>query len=1030
MTLARTLWFTTLCFVCLASCFGAPQTVAEPFDAGWASRWRVLGAQWQPTDGVMHASGTGDLSLKGRVWRDVEASVTVAITQAQGPPYWAGLRLRTDPLHNPYSGYLIYLRQNGSLEIWTGGRILAAHDAGLGGQMTPDRSVRLGARVTGRRIEGLIDGKVLVEAEDAQVRWGEVALAVCGATATFSDFACHGTTAGGVIYGQVLRYPDQTPLPDVLVETYHSMDGYPSLALKSTRTEADGSYYLEDLPEGERAYWLRACAEDMGGGTGWFVTVADEQPAQTDLTMLGKPPADVWVDSAALQPGAPWRELPDPQCYGGSRLVLRAPRRTTGSGLSIPFTVRAEGQCCLRIGCGVYPERHYWSPLEWRVDDGPWQDASRLAFDGIRYGDRASLVWARTGAMSLSAGTHTLALRALAGWAGSADEDYWTFDALAVAAMPAPLGPATAHTSTPELRWSGAPEREVVLQLSMAEDFSNGTLTVAHRRGGRYQVPADLRLADGAYWWRLKPQEPGDTAFVAAFGEPKAVHIATVAPDVTEVYASVRAPDHALIRWQTDGACESWLEWDVRTFAPRCRSRPTLGRRHHADLTGLQPMTCTRYWIVTRGPEGERRSLRRQLVTPRRELAGRVSPFGVFGQELVYAQEFHQAGVAWISDYWEWSKLEPRRGHFDWKQAEERMARAEAAGQNVTVTFWGSPAWIRPTHPDKTGWDFTYGPEDPDATAEFYRRIAAYCRGRAEWFLPWIEPNVARDTVFGFPRGYWASRPHARTYTAHERAAYRGAKRGNPDCRMVGMNTAGVDLGFIEKCYDEGAADDFDVMNVHYYAITEPFEKQDPERLFARLRELMAQYGDADKPIMCSEGGGASSGLPGTDEASQARQLVRIYVISIANRIDKLCWTFAYDPDPYGSDRPSMVPWMGLFGFDPDPKHVVPDLQGKPKPAYFAYRNMTSFLAGSTYRRRLELGEGIRAYRFEGAGAEHSSLVTVVWSEGEARAVSFARSGRLARCVNHLGAVVETAGDGHFITLQATPDPVFIEESR
>jgi len=160
-------------------------------------------------------------------------------------------------------------------------------------------------------------------------------------------------------------------VPDVLVETYHSMDGYPSRALASTRTDADGSYCLEGLPPGDKAYWLRACAKDMGGGTGWSVTVSDERPTQTDLTLLGKPPAEVWVDSTALAPLPSWRELPDPQCYGGSRLVLRAPRPTSTAELSIPFDVRADGQYGLRIACGLYATRHYWSPLESPVEDGP-----------------------------------------------------------------------------------------------------------------------------------------------------------------------------------------------------------------------------------------------------------------------------------------------------------------------------------------------------------------------------------------------------------------------------------------------------------------------------------------------------------------------------------------------------------------------------------------------------------------------------------------------------------------------------------
>jgi hypothetical protein len=573
----------------------------------------------------------------------------------------------------------------------------------------------------------------------------------------------------------------------------------------------------------------------------------------------------------------------------------------------------------------------------------------------------------------------------------------------------------------------GAARPEVVLQLSSEADFNEGTLTVPHVRGGLWRVPGGL--TDGTYWWRVKRQAPESSCFRGVFGSAARLEIATEAPAVQDITEHVSGPDAATVSWETDQTCDSWLEWDVRTFEPRFRTPASRGRIHVARLSGLEPMTCHRYWIVLRGPWGERRTLRRQFLTPRRELAGRQSPFGVFGQGLVYAKEFSEAGVGWMSDYWDWAALEPKKGTFDWTQAEDRIARAQKAGLNVTVTTWGTPAWIRPSVKSPPAWAYTYGPDDLGAAREFFRRLTAHCRGRAEWFLPWIEPNVARDPIFGYPRGYWASRPHAQTYAAYERAAYLGAKRGNPDCRLVGMNTAGVDLAFIEKCYDEGAADAFDVMNVHYYAMTGDFEKQDPEGMFAGLRKLMAQYGDAEKPILCSEGGGTSSGLPNTDEAMQAPNLVRIYVISIANNIDKLCWTFSHDPDPYGSDVVSMVPWMGLFRFDPDPTHVMPDLHGEPKPSYFAMRNMTSLLEGSVYRRRLELGEGIRAYRFEKQTAEGTQRVTVLWSEEGTQTARLRLTGRLDKCVDHLGESASVQVEGGEAVLTLTPEPVFVVEA-
>jgi hypothetical protein len=325
---------------------------------------------------------------------------------------------------------------------------------------------------------------------------------------------------------------------------------------------------------------------------------------------------------------------------------------------------------------------------------------------------------------------------------------------------------------------------------------------------------------------------------------------------------------------------------------------------------------------------------------------------------------------------------------------------------------------VRPSHPDK----FTYGPDDLQDARDFFRAIAAHCKGRADWWLPWIEPNVGRDVTFGFPEGYWASRPHARSYAAYQRAASEGARQGNPECRVVGMNTAGIDLEFIRKCYDEGAADDFDVMNVHYYAISEPFEKQDPERQFAGLRALMSEYGDAEKPIICSEGGGASSGVPGTTEDTQADNIIRIYLISIANQIDKLCWTFELDEKPYGSDRVDMIMWMGLFRFDP--RTTVDARHGEPKPSYYAFRTMTQTLYGTEYRGPVALGKGLRGYRFTAPGKR----VTVAWAEqGEAGASIPRGKGRVS-VIDRKGVSAPAEATAGKLGIKLTGSPVFIVE--
>ena len=821
---------------------------------------------------------------------------------------------------------------------------------------------------------------------------------------------------------------DQLPAANVTVETYHSFDGFPSVELASTTTDESGRYQLTDLPPAEKGYWVRATADGYGGSTGWFATVDEKKPTKVDLHLLSPPEANTWIDSDQASGSAQWVDVQDPQCFSGARKEIRVPLdEWDQEPLTCEFDVPADGTHVLHIGSGMHAYPHYWSLFEWRIDEGPWQGSmSTLTIEGLRYGDRLSHTFARSRPLHLDAGEHAVQLRPSGTWLGPTGHVVWSFDTLAVEQLPRPEPLDVAGHNAPTLSWRGAGDRDVVLQLSHEPDFSDGTITVPRLEGGTWTVPTEWKLADGDYWWRVKPMPPAASMFTGSFGEPAKLTIDTPTPTVTNVRESVRGDDRATLRWETSDACESWIEYDVSTTNPRYRTEPSGDTRHVAHLTDLDPMTCYRYWIVTRSKGGATRTLRRQFLTERGPIAGRQSPFGVFGQGLPYADQLSDAGVQWMSDYWDWKTLEPTEGQFKWTHADERMKRAEDAGIDLTVTFWGTPDWIRPSHAGEHAWDFTFGPDDLDAAGEFFHRIAKHCKGRVDWFLPWIEPNVARDPVFGFPRGYWASRPHARSYAAYERAAYIGAKRGNPDARVVGMNTAGIDFGFIEKCYDEGAADFFDVMNVHYYAQSQPFEKQNPEGQFERLRALMAQYGDAEKPIYCSEGGGASSGLEGTDEATQAANLVRIYIISIANDIDKLAWTFSHDVKPYGSKKVDMIMWMGIFRHDPDPTHQVPDLSGEPKPAYFAMENMTSLVAGSEYRRRVRLGEAVRAYRFERA----DQRITVLWSEGESTDVELPINGEVLRVVSHMGDDVPTSVESDSVGVTVSGEPIFVVESR
>jgi len=1019
---------------CLATVVAEPITVTDDFETTAPERWDIAAGDWQVRDGAYHVSGTGQAYLRDINFGDLTLDVDVRITDYGAiTADWLGVVFGGNARTRAADQYMVYLRWNGQIELYRLGQILAVAPTNSTEKFKAGEYVHLALRVHDDEITVTVDGEEVFREPLPGYKIGQVALTTYDIEGDFDNFNLRGDAMGSAITGQVLYLPTNQPAAGVTVEIYNSMGGYDSPVTRETTSDEEGRFAFTDLPPAERAYWVRACKPGYGGTTGWFLTVEPQRSTVVDLYLVGTPQGAIRIDSADATQAESFTEIPDPQSIGGSRLELRVEQDSEVPAdfrASFDFDVAHDGAYTPYIAGGLYPTPHYWSDYWWRVDDGDWQRAGEsLSIEPARYGDRATLVWARAKAQGLTAGKHTLefAVRDTIphpqpeGTAAYA----WAFDAAVFDRVPEavrPLDGETVSASFPEFQWAASGEGALTtLQYSQEPDFHNATETIAGLTSDTY-TPA-VPLADGKYYWRLKTVSVEDSLFASSFTSPAAFTIETGAPGISGVRVVRREPTSVEIRWRTDEPCVSSVAYGRAKSAPQrsVTASSTPRRLHRARIDGLEPMTYYYFWVQATDADGNQsRSLRRGVCTLRGVIADHNSPFGMFGQTLIYVDAMSKAGVRWYSDYWSWQSIEPARGTFVWTEPEERMARAEAADMNLTVTFWGTPPWVRPSHPG----DFTFGPDDLQDATDFFSEVAGHCRGRTDWWIPWIEPNVARDPVFGFPLGYWASRPHARSYTAYQRAAYTGAKAGDPDCTVVGMNTAGVDLGFIGRCYDEGAGDTFDVMNVHYYAVTAPFEEQRPEMVFAQLRALMSEYGDSEKPIICSEGGGASSNQGDATEDTQADNLIRIYVISIANNIDKLCWTFDRDVKPYDSTRVDMIMWMGLFRYHPDAS--VDNPCGEPKPSYQALKTMADLLRGTSYVGPIRLGAGLRAYRFEAPERN----VTVAWAENDTRAARVPVKAPTVAVIDRTGAsrTVETA-DGA-LNLELTGSPVFIVEQN
>jgi hypothetical protein len=148
----------------------------------------------------------------------------------------------------------------------------------------------------------------------------------------------------------------------------------------------------------------------------------------------------------------------------------------------------------------------------------------------------------------------------------------------------------------------------------------------------------------------------------------------------------------------------------------------------------------------------------------------------------------------------------------------------------ILPVLGNSVRWAHPAH------------EHLDEWAGFVQMVVTRYGKRLPVVEVWNEPNLS---------GFWKD-PNPTNYLALLRRTHETVKSVDPSIRVAFGGTSGVPFAFIEEIYKLGGAKWFDIMNIHPY--TEPDRSEgDMDVKIERLRELMAKYGDAKKPIWITE---------------------------------------------------------------------------------------------------------------------------------------------------------------------------------
>jgi len=255
-----------------------------------------------------------------------------------------------------------------------------------------------------------------------------------------------------------------------------------------------------------------------------------------------------------------------------------------------------------------------------------------------------------------------------------------------------------------------------------------------------------------------------------------------------------------------------------------------------------------------------------------------LNPFGinVFLEQEVEAWKREktvrmvaEAGFHWIRQGFPWEDIEIHgRGDYEdrrhephrsaWEKYDQIVSLANEYGLEIIARLSNPPDWSRA---DGDARGPMAPPDDLSDFGNYVYAVVSRYRGHIRYYQIWNEPNIYPEW------GEQAVDPEGYTRLLCE--AYRRAKEADPDAVIISGALAQTialgerdlsDLVFLQRMYDAGAADCFDVLAVNDYLLwSAPTDRRLSPLLYVDyprpvyLRDIMVANGDASAPIWLSE---------------------------------------------------------------------------------------------------------------------------------------------------------------------------------
>ncbi|MFP3565392.1 beta-glucosidase [Paraburkholderia sp. SIMBA_030] len=314
-----------------------------------------------------------------------------------------------------------------------------------------------------------------------------------------------------------------------------------------------------------------------------------------------------------------------------------------------------------------------------------------------------------------------------------------------------------------------------------------------------------------------------------------------------------------------------------------------------------------------------------------------------------------QAGFSWIRDELYWEAIEKRPGVFDFpRRFNTYLAASARLGISPLVVLDYGNATAYPAMFSKS--NFPQSPEARKRFVDYVRAVVGRYRATVKNWELWNEPDFGKIS--------YAS------YSALLKDTFRAIKQISPDANVISCGGGGSGGGPGGDCLvgvmNQGGLNDQDGFSVHpymspntpekgYKATGAPIDSVSIPTVWPYLGRLAADHVKADGRTLqiwvTETGWPLTRKVPGQDEAGQASNLVRTYLLS--RRYGEVRVVFWYDFVDDGTDIDNIEHNFGLLHHDLTPK-----------PAFVAASVLNTTVGKRGWGKALVDAENVKAYRY------------------------------------------------------------------